>query len=127
MFLIVSPKDAVVYQLYTHLIKREITYLHELITFSTLDSVNLFDGNNMYVKSIEKFNEYYVSAFATAGKVKFLLLHEGKNDDIIKNFFYEVYEYYSKALLNPFIDKEAKIFSVSFDNKIKLALKKHLS
>lgn len=40
----------------------------------------------------------YVSAFATASRVKFMLLHEVKNDDGIKNFFTELYELYIKAL-----------------------------
>ncbi len=129
MFLIISPQDKVVYQLYTNLIKREITFIHELISFASLDLVDVLEQNkeSMYVKSVDKFNENIVSAFVTAGKMRFLLMHEGKNDDNIKNFFQEVYEYYCKALLNPFIDKESKIFSSSFDIKIKYSLKKHLN
>ena len=130
MFLIVSPEDIVVYQIiYTNLIKKEITFLHELITFASLDIIETSESNSnaMFLKSVDKFNEYTVSAFSSAGKMKLILLHESKiSDDSMKAFFYEVYEYYCKALLNPFIDKNTKIFSSNFDNKIKIALKKHI-
>ena len=54
------------------------------------------------------------------------ILHEGISDDYIKNFFNDVYEYYVKALLNPFIDKNTKINSKVFDEKVKQLMKKHL-
>lgn len=129
MFLIISPEDTVVYQLYTSLIKKDVTFIHELIAFSSLDLVDISEQNNtnMYVKSVDKFNENIVSAFVTAGKMRFLLLHEGKNDENIRSFFQDVYEFYCKALLNPFIDKESKIFSQTFDAKVKHLLKKHLN
>jgi trafficking protein particle complex subunit 2 len=33
----------------------------------------------------------------TAGNIKFMLLHSGRNEDSIKNFFQEVYELYVKV------------------------------
>lgn len=38
-----------------------------------------------------------VSAFCTAAHIKFLLLHDGKSDDVVKLFFRDVYEVYLKA------------------------------
>jgi len=76
---------------------------------------------------IDMFKEYIVHSFITSGKMRFILLHEGKNDDSIKYFFQEVYEYYCKALLNPFIDKESVIFSKTFDAKVQNSLKKNLN
>ena len=38
-----------------------------------------------------------VSAFCTAAHIKFLLLHDGKSDDVSKLFFRDVYEVYLKA------------------------------
>lgn len=128
MFMIVSPNDKVVYQLYTNLNKKDITFYHELIAFSSLDLVDISENktNNMYLKSVDMFKEYIVHSFITSGKMRFILLHEGKNDDSIKYFFQEVYEYYCKALLNPFIDKESVIFSKTFDAKVQNSMKKNL-
>ena len=42
-------------------------------------------------------NQQQVSTFLTAGHIKFMLLHGGKSEDSIKNFFNEVYELYVKV------------------------------
>lgn len=129
MFLIISPEDIVVYQIYTNLIKKEVIYTQEFIVFASLDLMENMEisSNSMYLKTVDKFNEYQVSGFCTAGKMKFVLLYEIKiNEESIKSFFYDVYEYYCKCLMNPFIDKNSKIFSAGFDSKVKLAFKKHI-
>jgi hypothetical protein len=42
-------------------------------------------------------NHQQVSTFLTAGNIKFILLHAGKSEDTIRNFFNEVYELYVKV------------------------------
>ena len=128
MFLIISPEDVVVYQLYTNLIKKDISYIEELIIYASLDKVqDKESSNSMNLKIIDTFKEKIIMGFLTAGKMRFILMHEGKSEENVKYFFQEVYEYYCKAILNPFIDKESKIFSTTFDEKVKLSLKKHLN
>ena len=46
---------------------------------------------------ITKVNNQTVSAFVTAANIKFMLLHTGKSDDNIRNFFAEVYDLYVKV------------------------------
>lgn len=38
-----------------------------------------------------------VSTFLTAGNIKFMLLHGGRSEDSIRNFFMDVYELYVKV------------------------------
>lgn len=46
---------------------------------------------------IEQVNQQQVSTFLTAGNIKFMLLHGGKSDESIRNFFQDVYELYVKV------------------------------
>ena len=44
--------------------------------------------------------------------MRLLFIHEGnKSEDTIKNFLNDCYELYVKALMNPFVDKNTRIFS----------------
>ena len=128
MFMIVSPDDCQVYETKITSYKKDINYMHELIAYASLDMVELseWQTNNMYMKQVDKFNDSIIHCFVTPGRMRFLLLHEGHSDDSIKNFFNDVYEYYVKALLNPFIDKNTKISSKNFDAKVNGSMKKYL-
>mmetsp|Transcript_6250 Transcript_6250/g.20374 ORF Transcript_6250/g.20374 Transcript_6250/m.20374 type:complete len:94 (+) Transcript_6250:304-585(+) len=81
---------------------------------------------NMYLKIVDRFNDQNVFAFVTAGGVRFLLLHEGRNEDAVKNFFNEVYELYVKNLLNPFYQFDTPILSPSFDHRIHALARRYL-
>eukprot|EP00037_Helgoeca_nana_P025086 m.270264 g.270264 ORF g.270264 m.270264 type:complete len:139 (+) comp26843_c0_seq12:281-697(+) len=106
----------------------ERRYLNEFIVHAAIDMVDaqVWQRSTMYFAVIDRFNEWYVSAFATASRVKFMLLHEVKNDDGIKNFFSEVHELYIKALLNPFYNPGERINAKDFRSKVRLSGKRHL-
>ncbi|CEG76935.1 hypothetical protein RMATCC62417_11760 [Rhizopus microsporus] len=108
--------------------KEDHKHLNQFIIHAALDVVEEYQWNvqAMYLKSIDRFNEYYVSCFVTAGNVKFMLLHDQKSEDSIKSFFTEVYELYIKILMNPFYEKNAPIANPSFDNRVKLAARRFL-
>ncbi|CAO3638440.1 unnamed protein product [Cunninghamella echinulata] len=103
-------------------------HLNQFIVHAALDVVEEVQWNTqaMYLKSIDRFNEHYVSCFVTAGNVKLMLLHDQKSEDSIKNFFNEVYEQYIKILMNPFYEKNSTITSPPFDNRVKMIARRFL-
>jgi len=103
-------------------------YVVQMIAHASLDVIEemVRVNNAMYLKNIDKFNEWTVSAFVTAGNMKFVLLHDGKNEDGIKSFFSEVWELYIKTVMNPFHSAHTAIRSAVFDNKVRASAKKYL-
>ncbi|RIB07435.1 trafficking protein particle complex protein 2 [Gigaspora rosea] len=129
-FAIVGTKDNPIYELDLNITgaKNEHRHLNQFIVHSALDLVEelQWHSNAMYLKSVDKFNEWHVSSFVSAGNIKFMLLHETKNEEGIRNFFNECYELYIKMLMNPFYELNTPITSISFDAKIRFISKKYL-
>ena len=92
--------------------------MFQFILNAALDPVEQMQWQNpyYYLKCVDRYNEtpnpqgcLMVHCFVTPSNSKFLLLHESKPEDQIKNFFNDVYELYTRLLLNPFFDPNAKI------------------
>ncbi|PWN36003.1 Sedlin [Meira miltonrushii] len=101
----------------------------QMIAHSSLDVVEdkQFSNNNaMYLKAVDRMNEWTTSAFIAPGNIKFLILHEHKLDDGIRNFFFDVWELFVKVMMNPFHDLNQPIQSASFDAKVRASARKHL-
>ena len=131
MFMIVSPDDCQVYEMKIKKYnKKEINYIQELVAYASLDLVDNQEWNsgntNMNLKKIDNFNDFQIHCFLTQGRMRFLIVHEGLNEDSIKNFFYGAYLIYIKALLNPFVDKNTKIISRNFDKAISELMDRYL-
>ncbi|PWN90283.1 Sedlin [Acaromyces ingoldii] len=100
----------------------------QMIAHSSLDVVEdkQFVNGAMYLKAVDRINEWTTSAFLAPGNIKLLILHEHKHDDGIRNFFYDVWELVVKTMMNPFHDANAPIDSPTFDAKVRASARKHL-
>lgn len=101
--------------------------LCQMVAHMSLDSVEeVIEGTGaLYLKGVDRHNEWTVSAFIPTG-VKFILLHDVKNDDGIRLFFIDLWEAYVKILLNPFFTTNTPIKSPAFEARVKSIAKRHL-
>eukprot|EP01071_Lankesteria_metandrocarpae_P004226 Lankesteria_metandrocarpae@DN3441_c1_g1_i1.p1 len=109
--------------------KREDTpHLDQFIIHTALDVVDdaVWQSTAMFLKVADEFNDFQVSAYVTAGHVKFALLHKGRPEEAVRQFFIEVHELFIKTLLNPFYEPNALITSQSFDSRVRAAAKKYI-
>ena len=66
-----------------------------------------------------------VSAFVTAAQIKFLLLHDGRSDESIRQFFRDVQEVFLKVMMNPFFSPRAPVKSAAFYQRVRAISRSH--
>merc|ERR1712062_611157 len=75
--------------------------------------------SNCFLKSVDRFNEWHISAFVTPGGAKFLMVHDHVNEDGIRNFFADVHEIWIRLRLNPFYQPDSEIKNRHFIQRVK--------
>ncbi|KAF3917844.1 hypothetical protein ABW20_dc0105862 [Dactylellina cionopaga] len=96
--------------------REEQRHMNQFIAHSSLDCIEdlQWASKEMYLKTVDKFNNTWVSCFLTGG------------NEPVRQFFTDVYDLYCKTLMNPFYEVNMAIRSQTFDQKIKAAAKKYL-
>lgn len=109
--------------------------LSQFIAHAALDLVDAHQcvSPQMYLKNVDRFNEWSVSAFLAASGTRFVLLHplrdEQRKDDaeMIRSFFMAVYECYIKLIMNPLYDPTTPIRSASFRERCAQIARRNLN
>mmetsp|Transcript_19471 Transcript_19471/g.29989 ORF Transcript_19471/g.29989 Transcript_19471/m.29989 type:complete len:137 (-) Transcript_19471:170-580(-) len=131
IFFVIVGKNEPLYEaefnkLYTadNVLRQNYFVLH-----SALDLVEKAAWTNtaMNLRVVDKVNHQSISAFVTAGGIKFLVLHSGKSEELLKNFFADVYELYVKLTMNPFYKYDSPIVSKAFDKRVRAVARRYLS
>jgi len=70
---------------------------HNVLNMMEIDRVQHLSSISFIIDT-SQVNHQHVSAFLTAGNINFMLLHTGKSEDSIRNFFADIYELYVKVI-----------------------------
>ncbi|RKP36789.1 Sedlin [Dimargaris cristalligena] len=108
--------------------KEETRYLNQFIAHAALDIIDeaVWNTTDLYLKTLDKYNELNVSCYVTPSNTRFILLHENKADDNIKTFLAECHEFYIKILCNPFYTVNTPIVSPTFEQRVKSLARRFL-
>lgn len=134
-FVIVGKSDNPIFELEYCTINGERPtdhrYLIQFVAHAALDLVDehIWTSPQMFLRSVDKFNEWYVYAFVGGNsRTRLLLLHDATRFDEsnIKSFFTEMYELYVKFAMNPLYVHHTPIQSKLFTKKAYTIAKKYL-
>eukprot|EP00127_Corallochytrium_limacisporum_P000836 Clim_evm12s26 gene=Clim_evmTU12s26 len=94
--------------------------LHQFILYSALDplEMEMWRTPYLYLKQVDSFNDMLCSAFLTGSGMKFLLLHDFRSEENVRQFFVETYEAFVRFMLSPFYVFNTPIKNRKFEGKV---------
>eukprot|EP00434_Breviolum_minutum_P002360 symbB.v1.2.002085.t1/scaffold109.1/size325261/3 len=129
VLIIVNKDDVPIYEadLSTEGLREDSPHLDQFVVHAALDLVDemVWSTSSMFLRVVDKFNDFHVSAYCTAGHVRMMLLHKHRNEEAIRAFFADVHDLFLKAMLSPFQTPDTRIQSPIFDQKVRAAGQKH--
>merc|ERR1712186_304037 len=107
VLIIVGKDDSPIYEadLSSTGAREDSPHLDQFVIHAALDLVDelMWTTSSMFLRVVDKFNDFHVSAFCTAGRTRFMLLHKNRNEEAIRAFFSELHGLYIKAVMSPFV------------------------
>lgn len=102
--------------------------LKQCVTHASMDLIDQLQWRtqNMFLKCVDKFEEWFVSALVAPSLVRFVIAHNRNDEQGIRNFLNEALELYIKTTMNPFYEEGTQIRSGDFEERIQSCGKKHL-
>jgi len=96
--------------------EKEQRHLCQLIAHASLDllEARARATSQCFLKSVDRFNEWHISAYLTPGGAKFIMVHDQINEDAVRNFFQDVNDIWLRLRLNPFYNPDGEIKNKSF-------------
>ena len=98
------------------------------VSHASLDLVDemQWTTTGLYFKALDDFYGYTISAFMTGGCTRFVIMHDTRNEEAIRQFFWDVYDMYVKMLMSPFRRLGDPIETPAFDSRVRALAKKYL-
>lgn len=131
-FAIVSRTNTLLYETQFFNVKKQpegdSLFFKQLVANAALDMVEEFQWRtkNMFLRCVDRYEQWFVSAFVTPSLAKFVLVYDRMNEQEIRHFFAEVLEMFIKYTMNPFYEDGAKIDSERFAEKVRIYGRKYL-
>uniref|UniRef100_A0A7S1T8C1 Trafficking protein particle complex subunit n=1 Tax=Compsopogon caeruleus TaxID=31354 RepID=A0A7S1T8C1_9RHOD len=99
----------------------------QLVVNAALDMVDemMWRTRDMNLKVVDRFDDQVIHAFVTAGNFRFMLLSDGKQEEGARTFFFDLYELFTRVLMNPLHDRSTSVSHPIFRERVRQLTRKH--